>query len=273
MNLCNGIKWHKQLEREKVLGRKVIEDFCEQMGLLPLDPKLLDKKKKKKIYKSSKPYLKKKYRKNEDKPESSIRRKKKQPVCYKCHRTSHYANKCKMKKKINSLSIDEGLKKTLEKLFLSVSDSDKEIYNINNSEETSSDEGSEDSSSYNGKCDYYKALCKANELCPLSKKENFILEIIDQIEDKEKKKKAIKDYLQEHNKSFRNGKEIEIQNPAAYSLKEILQRIKTPKYVEANNNDLAREIKILKSEIADLKTRVTILELVPQNLIKSEVEE
>lgn len=96
-----------------------------------------------------------------------------------------------MKKKINSLSIDEGLKKSLEKILLSDS-SEEDNFKILAI-------GDENEGHCDGHCDYYKTLCKANGLCVLTKEETFILDIIDQISDQDKRRKALQKYMDNYN--------------------------------------------------------------------------
>ncbi|KAG6424574.1 hypothetical protein SASPL_114992 [Salvia splendens] len=66
-------------------------------------------------------------------------------------RPGHYANKCKMKKKINSLSIDEGLKKSLEKILISESDEELKVAAISASDNNSSENSKDEESDCNGK--------------------------------------------------------------------------------------------------------------------------
>lgn len=63
-----------------------------------------------------------------------------------------------------------------------------------------------------------------------------------------------------------------VKEPEAYNLKEILQIIKIPKQKEASNTELTHEISILKSEINDLKTRITILELAQPKMVELDEE-
>ncbi|KAG6390844.1 hypothetical protein SASPL_148589 [Salvia splendens] len=178
-----------------------------------------------------------------------------------------------MKKKISSLSIDEGLKKSLEKILISESDEEIKVAAISASDNNSSENSEDEESDCNGNCDYYKTLCKANGLCTLSKEESFILELIDQVTDPEKKKEALQKYMEKYGSENQRQKYKEPE-PEAYSLKEILNRVKNSgKEKEVSPADLTREISSIKKEIIDLKQRVSLLELNQKDNPDSEQEE
>lgn len=273
INLCNDIKLHKQMQRDKLMGKKVIGDFCEQIGLEQLRPETSGKSKSKRFSKKGNYYStrkkKKRFEKKDEKRSSNQKNKKKIPECWKCHKKGHYANKCTTKAKINNLNIDEGLKKTLEHLLLS--EEEFEVNAIDNSSDSESDSNS-DSSSCDGNCNYYKSLCRINGLnsitkddkylCPLTSEDTYILDVIDKISNPVEKRKILQDFLLHYGKKEKE-KILKIREPEAYSLKDILKRSKEAKPSAKDDldiNHLRYEINTLKSELNDLRSRIIVLE-------------
>ncbi|KAK6115479.1 hypothetical protein DH2020_007748 [Rehmannia glutinosa] len=189
-----------------------------------------------------------------------------------------------MKKKINSLDIDEDLKNSLKKLLIEESDSEKENFELSviteiNSEKdededqetnTNSEGHNDDSDNCEGNCDYYKALCKANGLFVLTKEENFILDLIDKISDPEEKKELLKQYLESY-KIKEKDRGLKLKGPETYNLKDILNRVKTSNVSKSSVNsestipELRHEVKILKEELQELKLRISLLETKAEN--------
>lgn len=117
----------------------------------------------------------------------------KPPICYKCGKIGHKSPECTMKKKINELVRDEGLKKQL--LAVLIDDSQLESKESYSDESTSSfsSSSSEVSASDLDDCQYEdngNCLCALNGLSinVLSKEDNLILDIIDAIDDVDKKR-------------------------------------------------------------------------------------
>lgn len=287
IHLCNEIKLHKQIQKEKTYGKRILGDFYEQLCLSPINPtneeRRFRKPHKRKFYKNKK-FRKENYaesskipkrksqwpykRKEQNKPT-----KRKFPIYWKCKTPGHYANKCKLKNKINILEIDEELKNSFTKLFISSSNSEEEnlklsiITEIDSETENEYDlDNDSESDSCDGNCDYYKALCKANGLLMLTKEENFIMDIIDKISDPEEKKNMLKKYLESH----KGEKKLKLKEPETYSLKDILNRVKTsnninPLSTETTIAELQHEVKMLKQEIKELKERMSLIEINPKN--------
>ncbi|XP_021690789.1 uncharacterized protein LOC110672342 [Hevea brasiliensis] len=153
--LCNELKIHRQMKKKKLTGKRILGDFCEQIGLPPITFPYKGKVKggrrirkcKKKTY-STKSYYKKEKgessnRKTPKKKTKSSKKKKKESevVCYKCGKTGHYANRCRVKQQIQALSISENLKESLTKIFLN--DSEPEDLEVNAIDYTSEESSSE----------------------------------------------------------------------------------------------------------------------------------
>ena len=196
--LCNDLKLKLQLDLQKEENRNILGDFCEQIGFQPISYP----KRKEKISKKRNKFFK---RKNFEKKENSPRRFKKskpktkstptdskQPVCWKCGRIGHKANKCFAKKKINNLNISKELKDSLNKVLFSLDENqEQKDWYINLVDDS---EISDNSSTDNELTD--KEDCKSDCECEscfvnfmgfevnmITNEENFILDLIDQIHE------------------------------------------------------------------------------------------
>ncbi|KAG8650610.1 hypothetical protein MANES_07G055686v8 [Manihot esculenta] len=122
IHLCNELKIHKQMQKERFYGKQILGNFCEQYGLPPIkflttgrreDDKVRHHRQKR-FFTKKRPY-KEKHRRFQ-KPESSRKPKeRKKPslgkaektiVCYRCGKVGHYANKCRVKQQIQALTIE-----------------------------------------------------------------------------------------------------------------------------------------------------------------------
>lgn len=132
-------KLHKQIQKGKLYGKQVLGDFSDQVGVKPIGPEN-DYRKPKKPFKGkpdrNKDFQKescecskttnRKCHKSRNKRNKNKENNTKILICWKRKKRLHYANKCKIKKKINNLDIDEELKNSLKKLHLESSDSESE---------------------------------------------------------------------------------------------------------------------------------------------------
>ncbi|XP_058218318.1 uncharacterized protein LOC131329239 [Rhododendron vialii] len=155
LTLCNDIKLLNQLKKQHLTGKQELRQFCDQFGYDTTKYPNISKKKSSnkttKQYSKRKAQKKRKTTKQNGSKESTLAKKKqnnksKKKVttkCFKCEKIGHYANKCKTKKKLNELQIDDELKQ-LFKLMLNSSDSesqeesDEQINEISDQEDTSS---------------------------------------------------------------------------------------------------------------------------------------
>ncbi|XP_012076106.2 uncharacterized protein LOC105637285 [Jatropha curcas] len=196
--LCNEIKIHRQMKKDKLTGKRMLGDFCEQFGYEPLWKSSKKKEKyrrpfrktrKEKYYEKKKESSTKGLKKHQKTGQKAKRKDKSQIACYRCGCIGHYANKCRLKQQIQALTIDEELKNSLAKVFINDTDSEKEneINVVDYTEESDQEVLSNKHSDCDGQCDYYKSLCAMNGLYVLTKKDTLILDLIDQLPDDQKR--------------------------------------------------------------------------------------
>ena len=185
--------------------------------------------------KREKPYKKlKKFKSQKSNDQKST---KKEVRCFKCGQKGLIAPNCK--NKINVLS-----------------DKEEEYYSENNTSSSETDKSQTDPEKEIEKIE--NCLCQINML---TTDQELLLEIIDQIEDKEVKAKYIRKVLEQQNSKPKP--KANLSN--AYQMKDIFQYYK--KQEPATLHDLQEEVKQIKIQIEELKlfnqnidTRITNLE-------------
>ncbi|KAG8612177.1 hypothetical protein MANES_S095214v8, partial [Manihot esculenta] len=155
VSLCNELKIHKQMKKERFHGKQILGSFCDQYGIQPLKfpstkfrggrPYKPYKKNRRLYYK--KPWKEKGKTVRVNNPEKGRKRPdqskaEKTIVCYRCGKRGHYANKCRVKQQIQALTIDEDLKEALAKILLNETDSEQETMEINAVDYTTEEESS-----------------------------------------------------------------------------------------------------------------------------------
>nr|KYP33152.1 hypothetical protein KK1_046019 [Cajanus cajan] len=181
IQVCNDFKLQNKLKKEVVTNKREIGIFCEQYGVEPIRaPSAIKRKAQRKSFVSQKPYqksfnnYKKPYKKFTKKNKnysnffyktntsSKPKTNKKNVTCWKCGRTGHFANKCRVQQKINELEIDESLKKSLIAIMIN---SESEESDSTSDEESNTEiiyQLEEDSSSSHSQED---DNCLGPELC------------------------------------------------------------------------------------------------------------
>ena len=116
--LCNDLNLKAQLKKQGINHRKEIGEFYEQFSYPLIKERKTHKKPQnnKRFYKYRKKKRQNQYQENI--PSRKISYKKKIPkrqfiksvTCHKCGKNGHYANKCVLKKKINTLSLEDSVK-------------------------------------------------------------------------------------------------------------------------------------------------------------------
>ena len=170
--------------------------------------------------KKEKPYKKfKNFKKSNDHKTN-----KKKVRCFKCGQKGHIAPNCK--NKVNVLS-----------------DKEEEYYSENNISSSETDKSQSDSEKEIEKIE--NCLCQVNML---TTDQELLIEMIDQIEDKEAKKKYIRKVLEQQ-----NSKPKPMTNLSnAYQIKDIFQYYKNQE--PATLQDLQEEIKQIKVQIEEIKS-------------------
>ena len=244
LKLCSQLKLQYQVKKDLKASRKDLGSFCAQYGIsMPTPPSQSFKKQKpyrethfKKFkHKKGKPY--KKF--NKFKPQKSNEQKsnKKEVRCFKCGQKGHIAPNCK--NKVNVLS-----------------DNEEEYYSENNSSSSETDKSQTDPEKEIENIE--NCLCQINML---TADQELLLEMIDQIENKEAKAKYIRKVLEQ--KNSKPKPKVNLSN--VYQMKDMFQYYK--KQEPATLQDLQEEVKQIKIQIEELKlfnqnidTRITNLE-------------
>ena len=245
LKLCSQLKLQYQFKKDLKASRKDLGSFCAQYGIsIPTPPSQIIKKQKPYretpfktknfIRKKDKPY--KKFKKFKSQKSNEQKSNKKEVRCFKCGQKGHIAPNCK--NKVNVLS-----------------DKEEEYY----SENTSSSETDKSQNDPEKEIEKIEnCLCQINML---TTDQELLLEMIDQIEDRDAKAKYIRKVLEQQNSKPKP--KINLSN--AYQMKDLFQYYK--KQEPATLQDLLEEVKQIKIQIEELKlfnqsmdTRITNLE-------------
>ncbi|KAK2969373.1 hypothetical protein RJ640_028762 [Escallonia rubra] len=127
----------------------------------------------------------------------------------------------------------------------------------------------------NSKTDYYKAILDMNGLSinVITSEESIILDLLDKIDDPEKKKQVIFKYL--HGKSLPTPNDSR-QIPTignTFNFSTVMDRLQTIEPKGPSIQDLQGEILSLKRDVKTLSTRISLLELHNIEEVRSEEEE
>ena len=179
--MCSQLKLQYQVKKDLKASRKDLDSFYAQYDIdMPIPPsQILQKQKlyretpfknKKFKHKKEKPY--KKFKKFKPQKSNDQKSNKKEVRCFKCGQKGHIAPNCK--NKVNVLSAKED-----------------EYYSENNTSSSETDKSQTNSEKEIEKIE--NCLCQINML---TADQELLLEMIDQIEDKEIKAKYIRKVLE-----------------------------------------------------------------------------
>ena len=284
--MCRDLK----IQSNKSKAKYEVGNFCTQYGL----PSVIPKRKSKFREKSSfeRPHRKriatKYYRKQKFKADDFYKKGKSKstgkPIskasgkCFKCGKRGHFRTECKQKAKalINTLVSDQTSKNEIFKLLeldhsnseSFSSSSDHEIHQINQSSSEPSRASSSSSSGPDIGMACKDSCCRNKTINVLSKHEEIILDLIEQIEDPTIKAQRLSEFHKTLVKEPYKP-ELRIQEPKV-DLEKIYNRF-TKSKKEVTVNDLQKEIKETKSKVRSLEQEVTILR-VDHNLLNQRLK-
>ena len=278
MKMCRDLKIQSQDSKSK--AKYEVENFCTQYGLPSVIPKRKFKFREKGSFEkfhrkrtATKYYRKQKfktddfYKKGKSKSTGKSRPKA-SGKCFNYEKRGHFRKECKAKAKslINTLVSDQTSKDKIFKLLeldhleseSSSSSSDHEIHQLYQL----SSESSRSSFSSSSGTDVGMACidsCSRNKtINVLSKHEELILDLIEQIKDPIIKAQRLSEFSRTLVKET-SKPEPRIQEPKV-NLEKIYNRF-TKSKKEVTVNDLKKEIKETKSEVRSLKQELTILKV------------
>ena len=274
--MCRDLKIQSQASKSKT--KYEVGNLYTQYGL----PSVIPKRKSKFREKSSseKPHRKrtatKYYRKQKFKTYDFYKKGKSKstskPIskasgkCFNCGKRGHFKKECKQKAKalINTLVSDQTSKDEIFKLLeldhsdseSSSSSSDHDIHQIYQSSSEPSRASSSSSICPDVGMACKDSCCRNKTINVLSKHEELILNLIDQINDPIIKAQRLSEF---HKALVKEPSKLElrIQEPKV-DLKKIYNRF-TKSKKEVTINDLQKEIKETKSKVKSLEQEVTIL--------------
>ena len=232
LKLCSQIKLQYQFKKDLKVSKKDLGSFCAQYGIsMPTPPSQTFKKQK--PYRET-PFKNKNFTRKKDKPYKKFKKfksqksnenksNKKEVICFKCGQKGHIAPNCK--NKVNVLS-----------------DNEEEYYSENTNSSSETDKSQSDPEKEIGKIE--NCLCQINMLTTY---QELLLEMIDQIEDKEAKTKYIRKVLEQQNSKPKP--KLNLSN--AYQMKDLFQYYK--KQEPATLQDLQEEVKQINIQIEELK--------------------
>ncbi|PIN09729.1 hypothetical protein CDL12_17687 [Handroanthus impetiginosus] len=253
--------WYRDVVFSKASVTKTFGKKSSYKDYLDFSLRKIRNKLKEKSWKTQKKKHKERFKKERHKREEQFSEKR--------HKTSNKKNQQKKKKeKIESLDIDEGLKKSLYKILLNEEGEDIFVNivtneNSNSKYESDSYEESENEPHSDNECGEFceceKCFAKSFGLSinVLTKEESFILDIIDQITDPTKKRQAFETYLQEKPKPSRLFEKIDME---PYTFQKTLTKAKEKSSKELIILELKSKVNEVKRELLELKERIFLLE-------------
>ena len=251
---------HKDKKRNDKFKFKItMGSFCDQYGYNQLNPpsrikRLKHRHNKTNYFHKNNKFNKKSTNQYYTKNNKHKSNNKQKIVCWNCKRPGHKSTECKMKKKINEIFQNQpDIQEKLTKLLISESEISEESSSDNSIDEIGniSDTSIESQELSDNLCN-----CKIINVITKDIDKQFLLDIIDKIDDPKIKKEyltKLKDIIYQEN---------QLSSPQPFSLNKIFDKYPTQSlFKQVTTGELQNEVKQLKTQIKELQLIVNQHEL------------